>query len=122
LEARGVASERIDPNGGVGAPRRVALKRSCPQTGVGLRRRNPRQRERQNEYSHKDGEKRSSVGRMTKHIIPSLHLSGLLSLSLLLDHPIQRQLVYQLRFHVWGCQADPALREKQAHEEQSNQA
>ena len=51
--------------------RGVVLKRACPQTGVALRRRNPRQRERENEYNHKDGEKRSRI-RMAKHIIPSL--------------------------------------------------
>ena len=70
--ARGVAKERIDSDSGVVAARSVALKRPCPQTGVALRRSNPRQRERENERNHKDGEKRSSVGRIAKHIIPSL--------------------------------------------------
>jgi hypothetical protein len=49
-------------------------------------------RERQNLRNRKNGEKRSSVGRMTKHIIPSLFVD----LSLLLEQPKQRQLVYQL--------------------------
>ena len=66
--------ERIESDGGVeSCPWCCLLKRACPQTGVGLRRRNPRQRERENERSHKDGEKRSSVGRMAKHIKPSLY-------------------------------------------------
>ena len=54
------------PDGGVEAARGVVLKRACPQTGVALRRSNPRQRERENERSNKDGEKRSSVGRMAE--------------------------------------------------------
>ena len=70
--ARGVAKERIESAGGVEAARGVVLKRTCPQTGVALRRSNPRQRERENERSNKDGEKRSRVGRMAKHIKPSL--------------------------------------------------
>jgi hypothetical protein len=57
-------------DGGVEATRGVALKRSCPQTGVALRCSNPRQRERENERCNKDGEKRSSVGRMAKHMNP----------------------------------------------------
>ena len=67
-----VAKERLESNRGVVEARGVANERVCPQTGVGLRRRNPRQRERENERNHKDGEKRSSIGRMAKHIIPSL--------------------------------------------------
>jgi len=45
------------------------LKRACPQTGVTLRRSNPRQREREHERNNKNREKRS-VGRMAKHINP----------------------------------------------------
>jgi hypothetical protein len=56
----------------VEALRGVALKRACPQTGVGLRRSDPRQRERENERNYKDGKTRSSVSRMLKHIEPSL--------------------------------------------------
>jgi hypothetical protein len=70
LVARGVAKERLVSDGGVEATSGVALKRSCPQTGVALRQSNPRQRERENERCNKDGEKRSSVGRMAKHINP----------------------------------------------------
>jgi hypothetical protein len=70
--ARGVAKQRIESDGGVIDAPGVALKRACAQTGVGLRRRNARQRERQNEYRNKDGEKPSRIGRMTKHIIPFL--------------------------------------------------
>ena len=40
-------------DGGVVAARGVVLKRVCPQTGVALRRSNPRQRERENERSNK---------------------------------------------------------------------
>src|SRR4029077_3485758 len=70
--ARGVANESIGSAGGVEAARSVASERACPQTGVGLRRSNPRQRERENECSDKDEEKRSCVGRVAKHIKPSL--------------------------------------------------
>ena len=62
----------IESDGGVVGTCGVAEQRPCPQAGVALRRRNPRQRERANERSYKDGEKRSRVGRMTRHIIPSL--------------------------------------------------
>ena len=57
-------------DGGVVAARGVVLKCACPQTGVALRRSNPRQREREYERNNKDGEKPSR--RMAKHIIPSL--------------------------------------------------
>ena len=70
--ARGVAKKGIEPDGGVVGTCGVAEQRPCPQAGVALRRRNPRQSERANERSYKDGEKRSRVGRMTRHIIPSL--------------------------------------------------
>jgi hypothetical protein len=95
--ARGVANERVGPDGGVFAAHveearkrkasdgsvelaSVATVGKYPQTGVatrtyrsaGLRRSNPSQRERENERSNKDGENRRSVGRMVKHIEPSL--------------------------------------------------
>ena len=78
--------ERIDSVGDVEVARGVARspmavlklpvvlsEARLSQTGVALRPSNPRQRERENERSHKDGEKRSSVGRMAKHIKPSLN-------------------------------------------------
>jgi hypothetical protein len=70
-DARGFAKERIDTDGGVETARSVFLKRACPQTGVALRCSNPRQRERENEGSNKDEEKRSRVSRMA-HINPSV--------------------------------------------------
>jgi hypothetical protein len=45
------AKDRIESAGGVEAARGVANERACPQTGVALRRSNPRQRERENERS-----------------------------------------------------------------------
>jgi len=71
-ETRGVAKQRIESGGGVVGTCGVAGERTCAQAGVALRHRNPRQREREYESSYKAGEKRSSVGRMVKHIIPSL--------------------------------------------------
>jgi hypothetical protein len=46
----------------------VLLKRTCPKTGVALRRSNPCQRQRENESSNNNKEKRSSIGGMAKHI------------------------------------------------------
>ena len=46
------------------APVVLSNERACAQTGVGLRSTNPSQRERENEYSNNDGQKRSSVGRI----------------------------------------------------------
>jgi hypothetical protein len=49
IPSRHIGSES---DGGVVDARGVANERVCPQTGVGLRRRNPRQRERQNELNN----------------------------------------------------------------------
>jgi hypothetical protein len=86
--ARAIAKERLESDRGVVDACGVANERVCPQTGVGLRPRNPRQRKREYERNNKDGEKPSP--RMAKHIIPSLFVE----LSLLLEQPRQRQLVY----------------------------
>jgi hypothetical protein len=54
--ARYVSKERIDSDGSVVGACIVVLKRACPQTGVALRRSNPRLIQREKE--RKDGEKR----------------------------------------------------------------
>jgi hypothetical protein len=63
-----VAKQSIDSDGGVELARSVVLKRACPQTGVGLGCSNPRQRERENERSNKNGEN----GFERQHINPLL--------------------------------------------------
>jgi hypothetical protein len=50
--ARAVAKERTESGGRVVAARGVVLKCAYPQTGVSLRRSNPRQRERENNRSN----------------------------------------------------------------------
>jgi hypothetical protein len=68
--ANGVAKERVESDGGVEGAGGVVLKRACPKTAVALRPSDFRQRQREDERSNKDGEKRNRAGRMARHINP----------------------------------------------------